>query len=54
MHAPQITTICLYALGVGLTWAKHGKPRDGTENVGTSILATAISVAILWWGGFWG
>lgn len=52
MEAPQITIILLWALGLGLTWAKHGEPKTGNENVFTALAGIGTFAAILWWGGF--
>ena len=52
MHAPQITLIALFALGLGISLAQHGKPRK-PMNAWDSVIGTAATVAILWWGGFW-
>lgn len=53
MEAPQIIVIGLWALSVGLTWAKHGTPETGNHNAFLSILSVAIMAGLLWWGGFW-
>jgi len=52
MKTPQIVLIALYSLSLGISMAKHGKPRE-PYNFWTSFLAVIIEVAILWWGGFW-
>lgn len=51
MGWPQYTYLALTLLGLGLVWGKHGEPRDN-YNVGTSLLATVISLWLLWAGGF--
>lgn len=53
MGAAQITMMCLLALSVGIHVAKHGEPRRDKYSVWTGLLAAAINIAILWWGGFW-
>ncbi len=53
MRAPQIIMIALYAIALVRDGEKHGKPYLKTENIGVTILATGISAALLWWGGFW-
>lgn len=53
MEAPQIIVIVLYALSIGLTWAKHGTPETGKHNVFSSVLSVALMSGLLWWGGFW-
>lgn len=53
MNAPQITLLCLWAIGLGSALQKHGQPKKGEEDVITSIIGTLITAAILYWGGFW-
>lgn len=53
MGAAQIIMIVLFALGLGVTVAKHGQPK-GNYSIGECIVGIAINVALLWWGGFWG
>jgi len=53
MNGAQVTLLIIWALGFGLTVAKHGQPK-GNYSVWESMIAIAISSAILWWGGFWG
>lgn len=52
MHAPQIIWIIVVAASLGINLAHHGKPKTGKENALYTILATAIHVSLLWWGGF--
>lgn len=52
MGAPQIIVIALHALSVVLTGYNHGKPKEGTENVGVAIIGAGIMMALLSWGGF--
>jgi len=54
MRAPQIVMIVISALGFGLTWASHGKPKTGKENAWYTLSALVVTHAILWWGGFYG
>ena len=54
MGIPQIIIVILYALNVGITLTKHGEPKEGNYNVFSTLIGTAISVGILWWGGFFG
>ena len=53
MGAPQVIMIVLLALGSGLSWAQHKKPRE-PNNAWVQLASTLIVVALLWWGGFWG
>jgi len=52
MHAPQIIIICLIVLGVGIDIERHGKPKEGTYNFWLSLFGVAVTVALLWWGGY--
>lgn len=54
MGIPQIIIVILYALNVGIALAKHGEPKEGNYNVFFTLIGAAISVGILWWGGFFG
>jgi hypothetical protein len=53
MHWPQITVICLYAASVTRGIIKHGQS-DGDVNAFASIIGAAVSVGLLWAGGFFG
>ena len=53
MGWPQITMIVLIALGVGISLAKHGEPR-GNHSFGASLFSAALSVGLLYAGGFFG
>lgn len=53
-QAPQIIYICLLAMGIGISMSRHGDPKTGTHSVWSTIFATTIVVAILYWGGFFG
>ena len=39
-------------LGAGISLAKHGKEELKKENIWTTLVADAIVIALLWWGGF--
>ena len=52
---PQIIVIVLYACGLGVSLAKHGEMEESKRhNVVPTIIATAIHMVLLWWGGFFG
>lgn len=51
MNAPQITLLVLFALGLGVTTAKHGEPR-GKYNIWAFLISAAVELGILFWGGF--
>ena len=48
---PQITYLTLTALGLGFALANDGKPRT-PYSFGSSLFATALSIGLLWAGGF--
>ena len=54
MKAPQIIIIALFALSLGANLMVHGQPKTGKYNFWTALLAAAIKIAVLWWGGFFG
>lgn len=51
MHAPQWTYAALTLAGLMLSAHDHGKPRRN-ENVWASIVASVLTLSILFWGGF--
>ncbi len=54
MRAPQIIYLVLVGINLLLSAYLHGKPRRETENVFVTLVAQAVMVALLWWGGFFG
>ena len=48
---PQWTLLFLMALGLGVSLANHGRPR-GPESFWTSIISVAITLTLLYLGGF--
>jgi hypothetical protein len=52
LQAPQIIYIIITALGTGISLAQHGKPKKGNESAWATIIAQALSFALLYWGGF--
>ena len=52
MKAPQILTIVLFAMSLGLSLARHGKPKKGKENFWAALIAAAMEIGLLIWGGF--
>ncbi len=51
---PQIVWIALGAMALGIELTRSGQPKTGHHSFGTTLVAVAISNAILWWGGFFG
>jgi hypothetical protein len=52
MKAPQIIMICLFAVSFTINCYQHGKPSK-PKKWWYDLMATAIMVGLLWWGGFW-
>ena len=53
MEWPQIVTIFLYAMSIGIDLERHGEQKTGKHNVVTTLIAIAIGASILYAGGFW-
>jgi hypothetical protein len=51
-HIPQIIFLSLTFINLLLDANRHGKKREKTENIWISLIATAITTSILYWGGF--
>lgn len=54
MHWPQITMIILMAFSLLYNLAHDGEKKTGTYNLSHDMLATGITVWLLWAGGFFG
>lgn len=52
MGWPQIAYIALTALGVGIHLAKHGEQRRDKYSAWLSMAGAALSIGILYAGGF--
>lgn len=48
---PQMLLIVLLTLGLGVSLAKHGEPRD-PHSFWTTLISSAILAGLLHWGGF--
>lgn len=53
-HWPQITELALMGISIGVAVAKHGEPKREKHNAPATIIAMAVSAAILYYGGFFG
>lgn len=51
-HAPQIILCFLLAMCFGIHAAKHGEPMNREYNAFTDLLTSAITIGLLYWGGF--
>lgn len=52
LGAPQIFLLAIYVLNIAVVAAHHGEPREENYDVFISLLALAIQLALLTWGGF--
>uniref|UniRef100_UPI003F8101A9 hypothetical protein n=1 Tax=Xanthomonas sp. 0924 TaxID=2835534 RepID=UPI003F8101A9 len=52
MGAAQLIYLALTMLGLGMGIAQHGEPKTGRHNAVSTIVATVLILALLWWGGF--
>lgn len=53
LGAPQLIYLGLVVWNIVDETVKHGTPRPA-HNVWTTLAGTAVSIALLWWGGFFG
>ena len=51
---PQIIMLFLLAMSLGIDLAKNGEPREGEHKAASGLIAVAIQLILLWWGGFFG
>ena len=49
---PQITFVTLVVFSLGITLEQHGKPKTGNESFWTSLIATTLTLWLLYMGGF--
>lgn len=49
---PSIVFLALVLLNLGITIFEHGKPKTGNNNFWISLIGNSITIAILYWGGF--
>jgi len=54
IEAPQIIMCVLLFVGCGLDLARHGEAKTGKINFGVTFVAGVVTLALLWWGGFFG
>ena len=52
MGIPQVIMIVLLALMLFINIANHNKPREGKYNGWDALIAIAIQISLLTWGGF--
>lgn len=49
---PQIIFIGLTCINLGVILGKHGKPREGNHSIWIQLISEAITLTILYYGGF--
>lgn len=52
LGAPQIILLAIYVLNIAVVAAHHGETREENYDVFISLIALAIQLALLTWGGF--
>ena len=52
LHWPQAIYIALTLIGLGVAFQQHGSPKTGQHNAWATLLASAIIISLLYWGGF--
>ena len=52
LGAPQIIIIAIDLVNLAVAAVHHGEPKEENYNVFISLIAFAIQLAILTWGGF--
>lgn len=50
--APQIIYIVIIIINLINAGYRHGKPKEGTNNLWIDLTSIAIAIALLTWGGF--
>lgn len=49
---PQIIYLFLAFAGLLIVANRHGQPKTDSYNIWVQLIATAISLGLLYWGGF--
>lgn len=52
LGAPQIIMLAIDVVSLAVAAVHHGEPKEENYNVFISLIAFAIQLAILTWGGF--
>ncbi len=52
LGAPQLILIALWTISLIRSVIQHGKPKKGNESVWTTVIALAIVLPLLYWGGW--
>ena len=54
MKIAKVILICIYGAGLLISAHEHGKYKTRKHNFWETLIATAVEVGLLWWGGFFG
>ena len=54
LHWPQLIWIGFLIVSLCVDGVRHGKPKSGKYDIYSSLVAYAINIALLYWGGFFG
>lgn len=54
MGTPQIIVLFLIGISLGSDMIMHGKQKTTTVNIWKTLVAVALNIGLLWWGGFFG
>ena len=51
---PQIIMLAILFINLGIAVSRHGEVHEEKYNAGIYFISTCITLALLWWGGFFG
>jgi len=54
LNAPQLIFTGLLLVNSGICMARYGKQKTDSYGLADVLIAPAITVSLLWWGGFYG
>ena len=52
LYWPQLTYVALLVFSLGITLEQHSKPKKGNESIWISLTASALTLWLLYMGGF--
>jgi hypothetical protein len=52
LGAPQLVYLAIVMFGMGVTLAKFGQRKTDSYDLTDLLVAPALGLALLWWGGF--
>ena len=54
LQAPQLTYLAIVCIGLGIGITQHGQVKTEKKNAWNIIIGTALQMAIMYCGGFFG